>query len=68
MKPFRKWALLALMLILPAVCLSILLATPTRSRGADDWLMWWLLTTPFYAFGPSGKSRPCRRPRWLGGR
>jgi len=67
MKAFRKWLVPALPLIVLAAGMTILLVVDGKSGGDDDWLVWWVLTTPLYAT-LGARSRPCRRPRWLGGR
>jgi len=69
MNSFRKWLAPALSLVVLAAGTSLLLVADRKSNGSDDWLVWWVLTTPLYAtLGLGARSRPCRRPRWLGGR
>ena len=68
MNAFRRWlrTILPLLLMAAAAAGMMAIMDPT-DRPIYSWLMWstWMGTLIAMSGQPS---RPCRRPRWLGGR
>ena len=70
MNAFRKWLLLVTPVVAILAATAFLLTAKRGSHGSDDsdWLIWFVVTMPLYTYPWGARSRPCRRPRWLGGR
>jgi len=64
MNAFRRWLWNAIpVVVLLATATALFLVVDRRDFAETGWLLWIVSLVPLFG----ARSRPCRRPRWLGG-